>query len=695
MAAVSRAAAGLALLAGIAGTAARADVTIANFAPGFDLAWVEARDVTLALVPPAGTPVGALKIAAGHHEHWPGITLKPRTGAWDLSRYATVALDVHSLSASPFDLGLRVDNPGGDGSRHCLQQVFTIQPGERRTISVALTRPAPAGFDLFGMNGYPGQWAGGDHSVDPRNVIQILVFLSYPDRDHQVEIADLRALGDAPPPPDPATFFPFIDEFGQYVHKDWPGKLHAATDFAERLRAESADLDAHLRPSDRDPWGGWANGPKLAAKGHFYPVKLKGAWWLVDPDGRLFWSQGIDCVGLGVAGPIEARDRWYRGIPADDPTFKGCFWTGDARSDDRYKDKKIRYFDWGAANLIRKYGTAWQDSAADRAHRRLASWGMNTIGNWSEASIYLKRRTPYTVDVWFQGKDLAGSEGYWGKFRDVFDASFRADLRKSLAEQQGKTADDPWCLGYFIDNEMNWGNTTDLAAWTLECPGTQKAKQVFVADLKKRYADIAKLNAAWGTAHGSWDELLQSRTSPGRERAKADLEAFVTRTAETYFRTVREEVKRVAPHTLYLGCRFAWVNDLAVKAAAGSCDVITYNLYERTVGSFALPAGVDRPVLIGEFHCGALDRGLFHPGLQSAANQDERAAFYRAYVESAVRNPVFVGAHWFQYLDEPTTGRFDGENYQIGFVDVADTPYPETVAACRATGEELYRLRRP
>ena len=43
-------------------------------------------------------------------------------------------------------------------------------------------------------------------------------------------------------------------------------------------------------------------------------------------------------------------------------------------------------------------------------------------------------------------------------------------------------------------------------------------------------------------------------------------------------------------------------------------------------------------------------------------------------------NPLIVGTHWFQYGDQATTGRGDGENYQIGFVDVCDTPYAETIA---------------
>jgi len=100
------------------------------------------------------------------------------------------------------------------------------------------------------------------------------------------------------------------------------------------------------------------------------------------------------------------------------------------------------------------------------------------------------------------------------------------------------------------------------------------------------------------------------------------------------------------------------------------------------------------PLIIGEFHFGALDRGMFHTGLVPVADQEARAAAYRSYLESALRHPSFVGTGWFKYMDEPTTGRpLDEENYQIGLVDCCDTPYPETIAAVRAVGYHLYTLR--
>ena len=105
-------------------------------------------------------------------------------------------------------------------------------------------------------------------------------------------------------------------------------------------------------------------------------------------------------------------------------------------------------------------------------------------------------------------------------------------------------------------------------------------------------------------------------------------------------------------------------------------------------------AGPERPLLIGEFHFGALDRGMFHTGLVAVADQAARADAYRRYVDTALRDPLLVGVHWFQYKDQPLTGRvLDGENYQIGFVNLVDTPYPEMTAATRALAARLYPTR--
>jgi hypothetical protein len=216
--------------------------------------------------------------------------------------------------------------------------------------------------------------------------------------------------------------------------------------------------------------------------------------------------------------------------------------------------------------------------------------------------------------------------------------------------------------------------------------------------LREQYATIQALNTAWVTRHASWEALLASVTPPDRKLApvRRDLEAFSEAVLEAYFRGCREAVKAAAPDHLYLGCRFAGSalgNEVVMRIASRHCDVVSINVYRRDAAALALPRGLDRPMMIGEFHFTAMDSVMQPAGLMLVANQVDRGRAYATYVRTALRNPAVVGAHWFQFYDQPTTGRFDGENYQTGLLDIADSPYLVTIGACRALGATMYALR--
>lgn len=165
--------------------------------------------------------------------------------------------------------------------------------------------------------------------------------------------------------------------------------------------------------------------------------------------------------------------------------------------------------------------------------------------------------------------------------------------------------------------------------------------------------------------------------------------------AETYFKTIREEIKAVAPQIMYLGCRFRKrdMNDAVLRQAAEYCDVVGINWYSETIDDLPFPEGFDKPVVIGEFHFGSSDRGNLNSGLMEAADQHQRAGMYKTYVKSALEHPFIVGTHWFQAVDQPVSARFDGENNQIGFLSVTDCPYYEMVNAAREIGDSMYVTR--
>ena len=633
-----------------------------------------------------------LHVRTGTDKPWPGVTLKAPDGHWDLHDVQSINVDLRNVAAHNTTIVCRVDNPGADGTTHCLTRQITVPAGESRTLTVslhggpwALSKP----LTLIGMRGCPGQQT----ALDPANISQLLIFVNHPKQAHQFLVKRIQAGGQVTTL-DTDTLFPLLDRFGQFRHSTWPGKLASKQAWDLRKAHEQADLASHAGPTQRTQYGGWAAGPQLEATGFFRAQKVAGQWWLVDPEGRLFWSHGVDCVNYGTSTPISDREHYFEALP-DASTALGRFYgRGTWAPHGYYKDHTpYRTFDFGRANLLRKYGDNWSQTSTKLTHRRLRSWGLNTIANWSDWGMRAPRTTPYVGTMGVRAPSIQGSTGYWGRFPDPFDPAFRTAIRGAVAAERKRGIGDPWCIGYFVDNELAWGDVPSLAVAALKSPADQKAKQVFVSDLRARYDTIEALNAQWATSHDSWQALLDCTDPPDPNGAGPDLRAFYTRIAEQYFGVIREEFKRLAPHQLYLGCRFAWVNDAAAQAAARYCDVVTYNRYEDSVAGFELPQDLDRPVLIGEFHFGALDRGLFHTGLVATKNQADRAAHYKAYVQGALRNPAIVGTHWFQYRDQATTGRGDGENYQIGFVDICDTPYPELRQACREVGYGLYEYR--
>ncbi|MBR0457937.1 MAG: beta-galactosidase [Victivallales bacterium] len=634
---------------------------------------------------------------------WPGITIFAPEGKWDLSAFQSISVTMKNTGEFSQRFGVRVDNPGGDGKYNCLQDFLTLEPGERGVLTLPIKRKDKMSVKLFGMRGCPvevgGSMTGETRCVDPSNIVGVLVFAPSPLHAADVEVESIVAHGlfkqEVSQPIPAEKFFPFIDTFGQYIHRDWPGKVKDMADLKSRVQTEERDLTAHPGPSSWDKWGGWAEGPSLKATGFFRTEKYHGKWWLVDPDGKLFFSHGMDCVTFSASTPIEDRDNWFQDFPGKDPAFQEFFGkTVRVVPGYYYSGRQPKTFDFLGANLLRKYGQDWKAVFATLSHRRLRSWGINTIGNWSSPDIYLQHKTPYFVCVNSGGTLLEGSTGYWGKFKDVFDPSFAEYVRKAFKFQVGKSANDPWCIGYFVDNEIGWGTDVSLAVAALQSPRGQAAKKEFVKDLQEKYGQIEKLNEVWGTKHASWEALLDSRKEPDQAKAKADLQAFYTKFAETYFRIIRKALKAVAPNQLYAGCRFAWVNNLAAEAAGKYCDIVSYNLYRRDVSKFEYPGSRDVPLIIGEFHFGALDRGMFHTGLVPTDSQQERANAYKSYVEGVLRHPRFVGCHWFKYCDEATIGRgLDEENYQIGFLDTVDTPYVETIQASRDVGYDLYKYR--
>ncbi|WP_095188942.1 beta-galactosidase [Pseudomonas sp. Irchel 3E19] len=332
---------------------------------------------------------------------------------------------------------------------------------------------------------------------------------------------------------------------------------------------------------------------------------------------------------------------------------------------------------------------------------RLQAWGFNTVGNWSADSLSDAERVPYTLPLSIVGDYTSISTGndWWGAMPDPFDPRFAMATERAVAIAARDHRDDPWLIGYFADNELAWAGAGDdpqsryaLAYGTLKMTTDVPAKRAFLKQLRDKYRNQAGLSKAWGIDLPAW-ELMEDPgfvpplPNPEHPEIEADFRYFQKVFADTYFKTISDSLKWHAPNQLLLGGRFAISTPEAVASCAQYCDVLSFNMYTlkpQDGYDFAALNALDKPVLITEFNFGSADRGPFWGGVTQLAREEDRGAAYANFLKQALSEPSIVGVHWFQYLDQPVTGRLlDGENGHFGLVGVTDLPYQGFVETVR------------
>ena len=522
---------------------------------------------------------------------------------------------------------------------------------------------------------------------------------------------DAMAVGPDAPRADgsyPAGFFPFIDEFGQYRYLTWPEKVGSSQDLVDRVVAETGDLHANPGPADFNVYGGWANGPQLTATGYFRVEKIGNRWWLVDPAGRLFFSHGITGVSdpdrLGGAAAavktgITGREHYFADLPLPEtPGAEFLRPETSAVNSGAYQGDYPVAMNFFANNARLRYGSDWEVTSQNLAHERLRSWGMNTIGGFSDEDVYLQRRTPYTIVLYPLNASLINGIG---TFPDYFDPQYRLNVVDRILQESGKSLGDSWLLGYFVHNELPWTRSStediDVGLVTLGAAATQPAKLALLDLLRARYETVAALNAAWRTDYGSWTDLLERRTVvPDLAFAGRDLRDFDRLYAEQYFDATASALAEAAPSHLYLGARFTnGVRAPVAEASATRVDVLSINRYGTGVDTLPASLAADVPIIVSEFHFSANDTGLLSDGLRTVADQTARAEAYSRYLQTALNSDRVVGVHWLQYWDFPTSGRLNNSNNNsnLGFLTITDTPYAAMVEAARNIGAVIYESR--
>lgn len=589
--------------------------------------------------------------------------LSPAEGQWDCSSKLWMLVDIENKGRAPVMVRANLTAKNSESWKKVAGGV-SVPGGKTATLPVLILHQEDdaALRQFFGeMRGYPGGYQYSGWRQIPASKINRVKLDFFTDGDEvDCDVSNLRAAVDFEFPNIgnlKKNYVPVTDEFGQNRHADWPEKIHSETNLIQALQRETAELQKFQPLDNRSRWGGWTGGERFAASGHFQTLERDGVWCLVDPGGYPFWSLGIDCLNLN-SGTTKTP-----GVGKWNPRLE---------------------------NLQKKYGDNWRGESVDFMHRRLHVWGVNTLGNWSSADFYQVGRTPYTVAVHFWRNVIPEKGGDASKaLPDVFHPDFSMHVFDAVRKFRTE-ANDPWCIGFFIDNELSFAQPVSPAAKALDAPEDCFTRQEFIRQLQEKYGDFAALKAAWGSDASRWADLRSTGKNSWR-----DLQDLSEMWYRKYFGTCRDAMRELAPHKLYLGSRINHTdNKTALSICAEFADVVSINLYDYTPDVLQVPNGFNAPVMIGEFHFGTItERGVWGCGLCAAMDIEHAADLFEVYMTAAMKNPLMVGAHWFQMFDQPLTGRGDGENYRIGFVDGTDTPYPDMVNACRRTAEQLYLLR--
>ncbi|MCS7309058.1 MAG: hypothetical protein NZ741_02440 [Armatimonadetes bacterium] len=422
-------------------------------------------------------------------------------------------------------------------------------------------------------------------------------------------------------------------------------------------------------------------GRKVAEPAGFFRVQqVDGAWWFVDPDGRLFFALGTDHTSYFV--------HW-------------C--------------EKLGYAPYHE-NMKRKHGSeeAWAEETAER----LKSWNFNILAaNHSQHLRY--RGLAYIENILGMGQGYAAidplvQQVHWTGFPNVFSPRWKEWCEWTAYQRCAPLHDDPWLIGYFLDNELEWFGKDykpwGLALEALKRPPGHDSRIALAQLLRERYrGDVERFNRAWEANIRDFDDIAQSEQPPAiRTRAaEEDGIAFTRLAAERYFRTCAEAIRRHDPNHLILGCRFAGEAPPILDIAGRYCDVVSINTYPR----IDLRSGrvLDweerlrqyhqqsrRPLMITEWSFPAMDSGLpnRHGAGMRVDTQDQRAECFRIFQTTLFRLPFMVGSNFFMWVDEPALGISSTfpEDSNYGLVNERGEPYRLLVQTATALQARVYAI---
>ena len=520
--------------------------------------------------------------------------------------------------------------------------------------------------------------------IDPADVGKVAIRISpMVPSEHlfKIQVASAYLTAEQPEPFEKLTVA-VVDSFGQWAVRDWPGKVHSINELKASMAKTEAIAASATLPDEWSIYGGWKQ-LRFKPKGFFYTHHDGKRWWLVDPQGYAFISAGVAVIISDAPGLLTGQEDLFTWIPPkNDSLFAQTY---SSRNN-------LLMVDFLRTNLMRVYGNEWKQRWEETTAGLMKHWRVNTVANWSDLDMARRQKIPYVLNmVGFPSTPVK----LYRDFPDVFDPEYPKAAQKYAAQLE-QTKNDPYLIGYFLQNEPKWAFGNNNLAFEMFATDTPSfTKKEMAKWLQKKYGNISVFNNTWKQNLVNFNalETLTMKDKPS-DAAWEDCSEFSGLMLDRYIGIACSEVKKIDPNHLNLGMRYAGITSELCYRAGALFDVFSINGYSQEpprTDEIARRSG--KPVIIGEWHFGSVDRGLPAAGLQSTENQTARGEAYRHYFEHGAARPELIGIHWYQWNDQPVFGRnYDGENYNIGFLDICMQPYLELTDQAKISHERMYRV---
>lgn len=395
-------------------------------------------------------------------------------------------------------------------------------------------------------------------------------------------------------------------------------------------------------PADPGPLTRQSPPQKLTPAKFWHLQNVEGAWWLVSPEGKPFFSLGTR-PPASPEGVAKLRELGFNTVSGG---ATPSTWIG-------INDKFVSH----GQPYIPQFATVFTNGS-----------GKN-------------------YDIVQDGKGQHPPPEH--VFPDVFDPRWEPAFRATVHNIASRIHGKPYLIAWFLDNERHH---RDLPRF-LYAPSSASALRGF---LQQKYGSIGALNSAWGSRYSSFDDLIASKPDPGSANS-AMYSAYhdfarllVKRYVDTEVRIIHEE----DPGRLVFSNRFMLgeIEDFFdYLDAYSSCDGIAVNLYPSNIDAGLSQTERDilaetyrrthKPIIISEWSVPSLDSGFYTDPAKSSGSyaaavdtQQDRARQAAKVTVDYYNSPYVVGEHWFTWDEFNDPGgkpsnrglfRSDGQPWQM------------------------------